>query len=269
MKIILNILQKLITIFLIIFTFPIQLLIFFLLLIELKEFPLYFQKRGLTLEKKLFTIMKFKTILYQDSLKIKHKKTEDIFYIGDKVNIKPISKILRITGLDELPQLYNILIGDMNFIGPRPLMIEELKILKNDYPMFYNVRNTIKNKPGLTGLWQVIGDRKKGVEELIGLEMFYEANRSFKLDIKILYYTIILMFTGNNSDAIISRLEFISKYSSLKIKRLVFKNTLIDKSEISYQINLPENWWTSSDTFSKQIQKNKNDLKIINISKKN
>ncbi len=240
-----NIIQKLIALLLIIITFPIQIIISILIFLELKEFPLFFQKRGLTIEKNLFRIIKFKTISSKDSKIIQHKNSDDIFYLNKKIKIKPISKFLRLTGLDELPQLYNILIGDMNFIGPRPLMIEELNILKKNYLSFYNIRNTISSKPGLTGLWQIIGDRKNGIDELVGLEMFYERHRSVKLNLKIIYYSLVLNLTANNSDALIPRLEYISKFSSMKINKFKLNYEIHNKLNYSFYINLPVNWLNS------------------------
>ncbi len=263
-----NILQKLITLSLIIISLLFQIIIFFLILIELKEFPLFFQRRGLTLEKKLLKVIKFKTISSRESNAIQHNNAEDIFFVKKKVNIKPISKFLRLTGLDELPQLYNILIGDMNFIGPRPLMIDELNILKNNFNGYYQIRNTISSKPGLTGLWQIIGDRKKGIEELIGLEIFYDTHRSFKLNIKIIYYTLVLLFTGNNSDALIPRIEFISKFSSKKLSNFILKYKMQKNLNLSYQISLPENWWTTNHSLKSNTKNENGKLKIVSINKR-
>ena len=156
--------------------------------------------------KNIFTIFKFKTLNRFQENKIFHKTTNDIFYItSNDIKIKTFSKLLRVTGLDEILQFYNIFLGNMNLIGPRPLMLEELTILKNEYPIFYQMRNNFKSKPGLTGLWQVYGDRKKGIEDLIKLDSFYEDNQSLKLDLKILYHTFIITANGKNSDAIISK----------------------------------------------------------------
>lgn len=262
------ILEKLLTLLLVILTFPLQLIIFIIILIELKEFPLFFQRRGLTFEKKLFTVIKFKTISSRESNSIQHNKTEDIFFLNKKVRIRPISKFLRLTGLDELPQLFNILAGAMNYIGPRPLMIEELNILRSKYPEYYEIRNNISSKPGITGLWQVIGDRKKGVEELISLEMFYETNRSLKLNFIIIYYTLILMITGNNSDALIPRLEFISQFASRKLTKYKLIYKMQKKLNLSYQIRLPENWWTSNNSLKSNYKNEESELKIFKINKR-
>lgn len=264
-----EVLRKTIALLLIIITLPLQFIIAILILIELKEFPLFFQERGLTVEKNRFTIIKFKTISSKQKTKIPHNNIDNIFYIkSSDVQIKSFLKILRITGLDELPQLYNILIGNMNFIGPRPLMIEELEIVKKSYPDYYNYRNKINSKPGLTGLWQVIGDRKKGVHELIGLELFYELNKNFNLNSKIIFYTLLLLFSGSNSDAIISRLNFISKFSKNKINRFKIRHIENETSLLSFHISLPENWWTTNYSLECKRTDEKKTLRIVKIKRK-
>jgi lipopolysaccharide/colanic/teichoic acid biosynthesis glycosyltransferase len=110
--------------------------------------------------------------------------------------------MLRKTGLDELPQIFNVLKGEMSLVGPRPLMISDLEVLKNKYPNYYHVRNLISVKPGITGMWQVFGNRNEGIENLIDLDLFYDEQTSLSVDLRILLNTVLLVFRGKHSDAI-------------------------------------------------------------------
>ncbi|MDP2039377.1 MAG: sugar transferase, partial [Ignavibacteria bacterium] len=187
-------------------TLPLQIIIAAVLFLLMKENPFFVQLRGLTLNQKCFNIVKFRTIKTSQADKIEHNKWNDIFLIQkNSVEVGKFAKWLRLTGLDELPQIYNVLVGNMSFVGPRPLMMRDLEIMKNQFPVQYKIRSEITAKPGITGTWQLIGDRKLGVENLIALDLFYEENGTFFLDLKIFLMTIPLVLFAKNSDAIIPR----------------------------------------------------------------
>jgi len=239
-------------------TMPIQLTIFIILLFNQKENPIYLQKRGLTIEKFRFTIIKFRTIS-SSKIKLKqHLNSKDIFLMPNlAIDLNPFTKWLRRTGLDELPQIYNVLFGHMSFIGPRPLMIHDLEILRNEFPTQYELRENITSKPGITGVWQIIGDRSLGAENLIGLDLFYEMNKSFWLDLNIFFATIPLILFAKNSDAIVPRIDFISKLFSLSLgevtldqqKQFHLIKVRKEKSN-TYTLKIPLNWWYMSDSYS-------------------
>ena len=111
--------------------------------------------------------------------------------------------MLRKTGLDELPQLINVLKGDMSFVGPRPFSLSDLEIIKNEYPEIYNERVSFNTKPGITGLWQIEGNREEGIRNLIFLEKEYESKKSFLYDLSLVVKTIPVVFLANHSDAYI------------------------------------------------------------------
>jgi lipopolysaccharide/colanic/teichoic acid biosynthesis glycosyltransferase len=165
--------------------------------------PIFVQQRGLTLEGPEFRIYKFR------SLKNTHltlKESSHIFRKEDLSGLVTYSGFfLRRTGLDELPQIINVLLGDMSLVGPRPLSLWDLQMMKENEPVFYNRRAFIKSKPGISGYWQIYGDRQKGVANLIELEEYYEKNKSFMLDLFILAMTIPILFFTKNSDAIIGK----------------------------------------------------------------
>jgi exopolysaccharide biosynthesis polyprenyl glycosylphosphotransferase len=102
--------------------------------------------------------------------------------------ITKFGHFLRITSLDELPQLFNVLKGDLSLVGPRPILPQEAKFSKGSTALLHSV------KSGVTGLWQVSGRSNLSFDERIELELFYAQNWSFWLDIKILFKTIAVVF---------------------------------------------------------------------------
>jgi len=111
---------------------------------------------------------------------------------------------LRKTGLDELPQFLNVLSGKMSIVGPRPLTLSDLQLLKEKFPGSYSKRETLTVKPGISGLWQLYGDRKKGIANLIELDFLYQRHHSFWTDMKIIGITIYIVITADISDAIMN-----------------------------------------------------------------
>jgi len=157
---------------LIIILFPIMIITFFITWYSI-GYPFFFQKRP-GLNHKIFTLYKFKT-LYDDTGKISEKKRQN-----------KVGKFFRRTGLDELPQLFNVLENNMSLIGPRPLLVEYLK----RYSAKEKKRHMIK--PGITGLAQVTlsGSGRKSWAKSFKLDLYYVENVSFFLDIRILIRTI-------------------------------------------------------------------------------
>ena len=154
---------------------PLMILIFFLVWYKI-SFPIFSQKRP-GLKNKIFVIYKFKT-LYDKSKNFSEKKRQN-----------KLGNFLRKTGLDELPQLFNILKNEMSFVGPRPLLVEYLK----KYSIYEKKRHLVK--PGITGLAQVNPDPSgfKSWNKSIKLDIYYVENVSFFLDIQILFKTLILV----------------------------------------------------------------------------
>jgi undecaprenyl phosphate N,N'-diacetylbacillosamine 1-phosphate transferase len=168
-------LDIILSIILIITLFPIFAIIFFLVWIYI-GYPIFTQKRP-GLNNKVFNIYKFKT-LYDSQKKVPERLRRSSF--GD---------FLRRTGLDELPQLFNVLENKMSLVGPRPLLVEYLK----KYSSHEKKRHFAK--PGITGLAQINSNsfKRKVWKKSLNLDIFYVTNVNFLLDIKILYKTIILV----------------------------------------------------------------------------
>ena len=160
---------------LIILLFPLMALIFFIVWLVI-GFPIFRQKRP-GLNNKIFTLYKFKT-LYDASKNIYERKRQN-----------SLGNFLRKTGLDELPQLFNILKNDMSLVGPRPLLLEYL----NKYSNYEKKRHLVK--PGLTGLAQVNPEPSgaKSWNKSIKLDIYYTKNVSFFLDVQIIFKTTELI----------------------------------------------------------------------------
>ncbi len=103
---------------------------------------------------------------------------------ADSVRLTRIGRILRAASLDELPELWNILVGDMSLVGPRPLLMEYLPLYSEEQARRHSV------KPGLTGWAQVNGRNSLTWEERFALDLWYIDNQSFMLDVRILWLTI-------------------------------------------------------------------------------
>ncbi len=111
----------------------------------------------------------------------KHRK------VTDDPRVTPFGNFLRVTSLDELPQIFNVIKGDLSLVGPRPILPQEVKFSEGKAALLHSV------KSGVTGLWQVSGRSELSFDERIELETFYAQNWSFWLDIKILFKTIAVV----------------------------------------------------------------------------
>jgi len=169
-----------------ILVFPILLLVTVLLVVANQGSPFFFQIRPGKHEK-LFKILKFKTM--------NDKVDKQGNLLPDNKRLTKIGSIVRKTSIDELPQLLNVLKGDMSLVGPRPLLVEYLPLYNNEQKKRHNV------KPGITGWAQVHGRNAISWEDKFKLDVYYVNNRSFLLDVKIVFLTIkkVLKSEGINS----------------------------------------------------------------------
>jgi lipopolysaccharide/colanic/teichoic acid biosynthesis glycosyltransferase len=108
----------------------------------------------------------------------------------DDPRITRVGRFLRRSSLDELPQLMNVLKGEMSLVGPRP----EMPFIVEQYNAEHKER--LKALPGITGLWQLSGDRRKAIHENMEYDLYYLYNRSFFLDVTILFQTLVFAFKG-------------------------------------------------------------------------
>jgi lipopolysaccharide/colanic/teichoic acid biosynthesis glycosyltransferase len=155
--------------------------------------PAFFRQKRVGLSGKNFMCLKFRTMkvnadtsVHQAHLKnliTSNHPTKKLDYGGDKRLIFG-GFILRSIGVDELPQLINILRGDMSLVGPRPCTPYEFELFQPRH------KRRCEAQPGLTGLWQVSGKNRTTFEEQINLDLYYVEHRSLWLDIKIIALTV-------------------------------------------------------------------------------
>ncbi|OHE07735.1 MAG: hypothetical protein A2513_01750 [Sulfurimonas sp. RIFOXYD12_FULL_33_39] len=185
--------EKIIVILLFPFTLILHLLISYLIKIDSKG-DTFFKQQRLGRDAKVFTCYKYRT-MYEESQNIldeyilKNPDETEYFKKYHKYKNDPritkIGEFLRKTSLDELPQFYNILKGDMNLIGPRPYMLSELDDIGKG-----NEEIILKVRPGITGLWQVSGRNKLTFKKRVELDVWYIQNWSLWMDFVIFVKTI-------------------------------------------------------------------------------
>lgn len=167
-------------------TLPLLLILIFLLFLQNRD-TLFFNQVRPGLKEKLFTIHKLKTM--RDS----RDTSGDL--LPDKQRTTPIGSIIRKLSLDELPQLWNILKGDMSFVGPRPLLPEYLPLYSKEQEKRHEV------KPGITGWAQVNGRNTISWKQKFDYDLWYIQHQSFILDIKILGMTLTKVFKTKDINA--------------------------------------------------------------------
>ncbi len=229
--------------------------------------PFFTQERGITLTKFRFKIYKLRTIRVRDErAKIGNTQKSIFFKSHHKENISNFGSWLRKTGLDELPQIYNVLKGEMSFVGPRPFMISDLKLLKKNDWEYYKLRDSFNSKPGITGLWQIFCIREEGAKNLIALEKIYEDMKSFKYDLKILAYTVPVVIAANNADAIFSGTSFpIDNSSKTEIDFVFQKKSSKQNIEDEYSLRINGVGWIDTDALTNKLPK-ESGLKFIKIN---
>lgn len=166
-----------------ILSFPLSVLIAFLIRINLGASIFFIQERP-GLNGKLFKMIKFRTMLNQTD------KSGN--FLPDERRITRFGKFLRKTSLDELPELWNVLKGDMSLVGPRPLLKEYLPLYTPEQMRRHEV------KPGITGWAQINGRNAISWEEKFKLDIWYIDNQSFLLDLKIIFLTMLKIFSGSD-----------------------------------------------------------------------
>lgn len=176
---------------------PVFLIIGILIKLEDPKGSVFFSQKRNGLNGKEFNMYKFRSMVHNaedllESLMSKNEMDGPVFKIKDDPRITKIGKFIRKTSLDELPQIINILKGDMSIIGLRPVIQDEVEKYGEDKTKFLSV------KPGLTGYWAANGRSSTTYEERIALELYYIDHCSLWLDFKIFFKTIfsVLMREG-------------------------------------------------------------------------
>ncbi len=153
--------------------------------------PIFFSHKRIGKDGKTIGVYKFRSMVsnseevFKNFTKEQKEEFEKNFKLDDDPRITKLGKFLRKTSLDELPQLLNIIKGDMSIVGPRPIVKAEVEKYGNCADKLFSV------KPGLTGFWQANGRSDTSYEERVQMDMYYIDSRSFLLDIKIIFKTVI------------------------------------------------------------------------------
>jgi lipopolysaccharide/colanic/teichoic acid biosynthesis glycosyltransferase len=164
--------------------------------------PIFYVQQRIGKNYRPFNCIKFRTMvddadkaletIMQDSDQMRQEFQEN-FKLKQDPRITKIGKFLRLTSLDEFPQFWNVLKGEMSVVGPRPLIPEEL-------PKYGRKINTVlKIKPGITGLWQVSGRNDIPYPKRVKIDVYYATSHNWLLDLWIVYKTIgVILFPRNN-----------------------------------------------------------------------
>jgi len=161
--------------------------------------PVFFVQNRLGLNKRHFGIYKFRTMVVDAEKRMKeiehlNEVSGPVFKIKNDPRITPIGKFLRKTSIDELPQLFNVLKGDMSLVGPRPLPLRDYEGFSEDWQ-----RRRFSVRPGVTCLWQIGGRSDVSFEQWMELDLLYIDKWSLLLDFKILLKTIPAVLKGSGA----------------------------------------------------------------------
>ena len=191
-----NGIEKVFAVLLIIFSFPV-LLLFGLLVYFTSKGPILFKQERVGLHGRKFYQYKLRSMIVDaEELKEKYahlnQQSGPVFKIKNDPRLTRVGKFMRKYSIDELPQLFNILLGSMTLIGPRPLPVSEVKEFNED---FLHRRHSMK--PGVTGLWQVKGRNNiKDFNKWVKLDLEYIDNWSFMMDFRIAVKTVSTVLSG-------------------------------------------------------------------------
>lgn len=161
--------------------------------------PVFFSHKRVGMNGKIIRIYKFRSMVSNAEELIKHftpeqrREYEENFKLENDPRITRIGNFLRKSSLDELPQLLNILNGTLSIVGPRPVVPDELEKYGDKQDKFLSA------KPGLTGYWQANGRSDTTYEERVDMELYYVDHCSFRLDIKIIFKTVLVVLTGKGA----------------------------------------------------------------------
>ncbi|MDU2265749.1 exopolysaccharide biosynthesis polyprenyl glycosylphosphotransferase [Clostridium celatum] len=176
---------------------PLLLLVAILIKFESKG-PIIFTQKRVGFKGNEFNMLKFRSMVVnaeelKDKLKNNNEMSGPMFKMKNDPRVTKIGRFIRKTSIDELPQLINVLKGEMSLVGPRPSLPSEVKQFK---PWMLK---RLEVKPGLTCYWQIMGRNNIDFEEWMKLDIKYVEKRSVLLDIKLIYKTFFVLFGDENA----------------------------------------------------------------------
>lgn len=177
---------------------PLFLIVAFLIKKEEPEGSVLYSQIRVGRNRREFRMYKFRSMCVDADAKLaellQHNEVEGaMFKIKDDPRITKVGKFIRKTSIDELPQLWNVLKGEMSLVGPRPPLVREVR----EYTVYDKQRLFVK--PGCTGLWQISGRNEVGFKQMVDLDLEYIKKMSFKNDVKIMFKTLSIMIRPNGA----------------------------------------------------------------------
>ena len=160
--------------------------------------PIFFSQKRVGKNGKIFDMYKFRSMVVnaeelKEKLAHQNEMSGPMFKMKDDPRVTKVGKFIRKTSLDELPQLWNVLKGDMSLVGPRPSLPKEVK----QFEKWMYKRLTVK--PGLTCYWQVSGRNNIDFEDWMKLDISYVDDRNLWIDINLIFKTILVLFGDKNA----------------------------------------------------------------------
>ena len=160
--------------------------------------PIFFSQKRVGKNGQLFDMYKFRSMVVnaeelKEKLANQNEMSGPMFKMKDDPRVTKVGKFIRKTSLDELPQLWNVLKGDMSLVGPRPSLPKEVK----QFEEWMYKRLTVK--PGLTCYWQVSGRNNIDFEDWMKLDISYVEDRNLWIDIKLIFKTVFVLFGDKNA----------------------------------------------------------------------
>jgi len=181
---------------------PLLAVVAFLIRVESRG-PILFRQRRMGLGGRPFWCLKFRTMVPDAEARLRDLEARNevadgvLFKIKDDPRVTALGRFLRRTSLDELPQLWNVLVGEMSLVGPRPLQLRDSERLAGLDPRGYAGRLSVV--PGITGPWQISGRSDLDGDQMLGLDLAYVANWSMATDLRILLKTISVVVAGKGA----------------------------------------------------------------------
>ncbi|MCY9023222.1 sugar transferase [Priestia megaterium] len=174
------------------------LIVALLIKIEDPKGPIFFSQKRIGKNEKEFNMYKFRSMVTDAESRLKdlleqNETTGAMFKMKNDPRVTKVGNFIRKTSIDELPQLWNVLKGDMSLVGPRPPLPREV----SEYTTYDKQRLLVQ--PGCTGLWQVSGRSNIGFEDMVKLDIHYAQNRNMLFDVKIILKTIGVLFGSKDA----------------------------------------------------------------------
>jgi exopolysaccharide biosynthesis polyprenyl glycosylphosphotransferase len=167
--------------------------------------PVIFKQRRSSIKGgKEFFFYKFRSMVknadeLKDSLYERNESDGTLFKMKDDPRMTEVGRFIRRYSIDELPQLFNVLKGDMSLVGPRPLPVNDFRKHNGSAEFWLALQGRDRVKPGITGLWQICGRSNLGFREMILLDFYYIENQSLFFDLEILFATVPVVLFGRGA----------------------------------------------------------------------